>query len=288
VALAKLVIQKRKTQIKRICELLRVSRSNQYQHPSQRPKRYTMKSDPEVLMSILKITKQRATYGYKRSTAAINRTRRTEGLMTWGKSRILRVMQINRLILPKSGTRKERPHLGQVITLHSNVRWCSDIFEIKCWDGFKVWVAFVLDCCDREAISFVAQSRPINHFDIIKLADLAVTHRFGDLIQKLPTSTQWLSDNGGQYTADETREYLKDWGFEPKNTPAYSPESNGMAEAFVKLFKRDYVYTNELWTAESVLRRLSEWFLDYNCNHPHSGLQMRSPLEYREANTVSV
>jgi integrase len=27
-------------------------------------------------------------------------------------------------------------------------------------------------------------------------------------------------------------------------TPAYSPESNGMAECFVKGFKRDYVYVN--------------------------------------------
>jgi putative transposase len=51
----------------------------------------------------------------------------------------------------------------------------------------------------------------------------------------------------------------------------------------VKIFKRDYVYVNELWTAESVLRRLPEWFADYNRNHPHSGLKMKSPLEYREA-----
>lgn len=77
------------------------------------------------------------------------------------------------------------------------------------------------------------------------------------------------------------------WGFDIRTTPAYSPESNGMAEAFVKLFKRDYVYVNELWTAESVLRRLPEWFADYNRNYPHSGLKIKSPLEYREAVTSS-
>jgi putative transposase len=236
----------------------------------------------------LKVTKERSTYGYKRTTALVNRERRAEGLKNWSRHRIFRVMKMNKLMLPKTGTRKERPHLGQVITINSNVRFCSDIFEIKAWDGTKVRVAFSLDCHDREILAFVGLTRPVNHFDVIELIDRTVTSRFGEFIQKLPRPIEFLSDNGPQYTAHETRDYLKEWGFEPKNTPAYSPESNGMAEAFVKLFKKDYVYSNELWTAESVLRRLPEWFDDYNKNHPHSGLQMRSPLEYRKATSVSV
>jgi transposase InsO family protein len=53
-----------------------------------------------------------------------------------------------------------------------------------------------------------------------------------------------------------------------------------MAESFVKTFKRDYVHMNELPDAMSVLERLPEWFEDYNENHPHKGLKMRSPREY--------
>jgi putative transposase len=34
---------------------------------------------------------------------------------------------------------------------------------------------------------------------------------------------------------------LIDISMEPCTTPVRSPESNGMAEAFVKTFKRDYV-----------------------------------------------
>lgn len=101
----------------------------------------------------------------------------------------------------------------------------------------------------------------------------------------MPHQIQWLSDRGPQYTAIETVSYGAEWGFDVRTMPAYSPESNGVAEAFVKILKRDYVYVNELWTAESVLRRLPEWIGDYNRNHPHSGLQMKSPLEYREALT---
>ena len=58
-------------------------------------------------------------------------------------------------------------------------------------------------------------------------------------------------------------------------------ESNGMAEAFVKTFKRDYVYLAELHNADEVLRALTAWFDDYNEHHPHRGLGMRSPRQYR-------
>ena len=278
------MIRRGKFKVARVCRVLSVSRSNQYENRKPRPARYRRKDDPVVLRSILEVTKDRGTYGYPRVTALINRDRRKSALQPWNEKRVLRVMQINKLTLQKSvSPPPKRPHLGQVITMKSNMRYCSDILEIRCWNSEKVFVAFSLDCCDREAMSYVAERRPLFHGDIIRLMDQTVTHRFGEFIEKLPYPIQWLSDQGPQYKAIETVAYGAAWGFDVRTTPAYSPESNGIAEAFVKLFKRDYVYVNELWTAESVLRRLPEWFADYNRNHPHSGLQMKSPLEYREA-----
>jgi len=42
-----------------------------------------------------------------------------------------------------------------------------------------------------------------------------------------------------------------------------------MAESFVKTFKRDYVYVNDVRDAQTVLAQLDGWFLDYNEVHPH-------------------
>jgi hypothetical protein len=42
-------------------------------------------------------------------------------------------------------------------------------------------------------------------------------------------------------------------------------------ESFVKTFKRDYVYLNELHTAASVMQQLAGWFEDDNQVHPHKG-----------------
>jgi transposase InsO family protein len=50
----------------------------------------------------------------------------------------------------------------------------------------------------------------------------------------------------------------------PCFTPVRSPHSNGMAESFVKTFKRDYVYVHDRPDARTVLAQLDQWFNDHN------------------------
>ncbi|MBW7934758.1 MAG: hypothetical protein H3C62_14355, partial [Gemmatimonadaceae bacterium] len=44
----------------------------------------------------------------------------------------------------------------------SDVGWCSDSFEIDCDNSERVRIAFALDCCDREAMSWVATTGGID------------------------------------------------------------------------------------------------------------------------------
>jgi transposase InsO family protein len=75
----------------------------------------------------------------------------------------------------------------------------------------------------------------------------------------MPHIIQWLSDYGPAYTAYETQSFARLMGLEPRTTPYYSPESNGMAESFVKTFKRDYVALHNLETAGRVMELLPSW-----------------------------
>jgi len=111
--------------------------------------------------------------------------------------------------------------------------------------------------------------------------DRTLWARFGEATLTAPHAIQWLSDNGPQYTATATVLYAHELGLVPITTPAYSPESNGLAEAFVGTFKRDYLGDAELRDAETVLAQLGRWFDDYNSQAPHSALGMRSRRDYR-------
>ena len=145
-----------------------------------------------------------------------------------------------------------------------------------------VSVAVALDCHDREVLGYVTSLRTFKGADIRTLMDRCLWARFGGQSLKTPHPIQWLSDNGPQYTATATVLYARELGFEPITTPAYSPQSNGMSEAFVKTFKRDYVSGADLRDAESVLTQLGKWIEDYNAVAPHSALGMRSPVAYRK------
>ena len=58
---------------------------------------------------------------------------------------------------------------------------------------------------------------------------------------------------------------------------------------FVATLKRDYVQVTPLPNAETVLGLIGNWIEDYNNNHPHSGLKMRSPPRvHRSSNRNSL
>jgi transposase InsO family protein len=237
---------------------------------------YLKVDDGPLTRRIEIIIKQRPSYGYRRVTAILNREPNHDRV---NHKRVYRVMKANDLLLGRSPYRVTQTHEGTIITLKSNLRWCSDALEFRCWNGDKVYMAFSLDCCDREAISYVAKSTPITGTDIRDLMAQSVEKRFSAM--KTPCPVQWLSDNGPPFAAHETRAFGKACGFTVCNTPSYSPESNGMAEAFVKTLKRDYVYLADLPDAETALQRVGGWFADYNEHHPHKGLKMLSPRQFR-------
>jgi putative transposase len=235
-----------------------------------------------VLEDIRTITRRKDSYGYRRVTARVNRLFGKR----YNRKRIRRVMRMYGLqIPPRVHRRTGRAHTGRIATEQSNTRWCSDALEISCWNGEIVQVGFALDCCDREALAWVAAPRDLTGEDIRLLMSRSMEQRFVE--RKTEKPIQWLSDNGGIYTALETRIHAERLGLVPVTTPARSPQSNGMSEAFVNTMRRDYIESAELWSAAHVITQLLAWFEDYNENAPHSALGMKSPREYRAEKTLS-
>ncbi len=266
--------------MKRIAEALEVSRSwvtERKARPAKpRPPRYSKVEDEALLPLIRQIVDERLTYGYRRVCAVLNRRLEEAGHPRVNHKRVYRIMHQRGLLLARhTGKRPERPHEGKVITLRSNLRWSADAFEIACQSGETVRVAFALDCCDREALGYVASTGGISSGLVRDLMLECVERRFAAL--RVPHPLEWLTDNGSCFTAHETVSFAAELGLRACFTPVRSPESNGMAESFVKTFKRDYVFVHDRPDARTVLAQLPAWFEDYNENHPHRGLRMKSP-----------
>ena len=264
-----------------VAEAMNVSRSSQYEKRPAERCNYRMPDDEEYRVLIRQAIDMRPSYGYRRITTVVNRMLSRQGKKRpINHKRVYRLMKLNGYLLQKHTGRPSRSHEGTVIVAKSNQRWCSDAFEIRCDDGQRVRVAFSLDCCDREVLSYVATTAGISS-DMIKDMMLdAVINRFGSA-DTVPNPIEWLSDNGPAYISQETREFAKLLGLEVCTTPYRSPESSGMAESFVKTFKRDYVSVYGSPDPLTLMEQLPKWFDDYNENHPHGGLKMLSPREFR-------
>lgn len=268
--------------MKAIAETLGVARSNLAERMKQRTARRRGRppgSENELVAAIKAVIAEMPTYGYRRVHAILKRQAQAAGRKPPNHKRVYRVMKVHSLLLQRHSGSDERRHDGRIAVERSNLRWCSDGFEIPCDNGAKVRVAFALDCCDREAMSFVATTEGIKGEDVRDLIVAAVEHRFG-LVNRVPQTIEWLSDNGSCYIAGETKAFARAIGLEPRTTPIESPQSNGMAEAFVRTIKRDYVRVSACPDALAVIAALPGWFRHYNTVHPHRALRYRSPREF--------
>ncbi|HCO6059730.1 TPA: IS3 family transposase [Escherichia coli] len=236
--------------------------------------------DTDVLLRIHHVIGELPTYGYRRVWALLRRQAELDGMPAINAKRVYRIMRQNALLLERKTAvpPSKRAHTGRVAVKESNQRWCSDGFEFCCDNGERLRVTFALDCCDREALHWAVTTGGFNSETVQDVMPGAVERRFGN---ELPASpVEWLTDNGSCYRANETRQFARMLGLEPKNTAVRSPESNGIAESFVKTIKRDYISIMPKPDGLTAAKNLAEAFEHYNEWHPHSALGYRSPREY--------
>jgi putative transposase len=270
-----------------VCKVLGVARSNIIERAKRTAdwsdgRKGRHRADDEALVAEIRAeVTELPTYGYRRACEFVRRRRRAHHRPPVNHKRVYRVMRTYGLLLTRSPRRgADRRHDGKIAVEQSDTRWCSDALEIRADNGERVRMAFSLDCCDREVMSWVAVANGGIDGNLVRDMMLeAVESRFGML--EAPAPIQWLSDNGSPYIAGDTRRFARALGLVPVTTPIESPQSNGMAEAFVNTFKRDYVSVNPTPDAQTILGSLPHWIEHYNEHHPHSSLRMRSPRMFR-------
>jgi len=176
--------------MKTVAEVIGVSRSNLADCLQERCKKRIGRPplpDDELVSKIKAVVAELPTYGYRRVHAVLKRQALAAGLKPPNHKRVYRVMKVRGLLLDRHVGGDERRHDGRIAVDERNRRWCSDGFEIGCDNGERVRVAFALDCCDREAMSFLATTGGITGEDVRDLMVAAVEYRFGQ-VNRLPVT----------------------------------------------------------------------------------------------------
>jgi putative transposase len=104
-------------------------------------------------------------------------------------------------------------------------------------------------------LGHVATTEGINGEDVQDLMITAFEYRICR-VSRLPQTIDWLSDNGSGCIAHATKGLAREMGLEPRSKPVQSPQSTGMAEAFERTIRRDYVRVSLIPDARTMMESL--------------------------------
>ena len=267
-----------KTSINQVIRTLELSKGTLYYSKRTYVRRHAFrrKIRSEWLAAVKTICDDKPTYGIPRVRTLL---RRDYGY-DLSYYMVYRIMRDEGLLIQRTfpQQRTKREHTGHIAVEQPNIRWASDITGIVPWDRDKGRFTYILDCCDRNIIAW-RFNRHIQGCDIEQMLQEALYKRFGG---ELPDGhgVEFLHDNGPEYIEKQLQKTMEKWNVTDCRTPTYSPQSNGMCEAFNGTFKRDYVYNNCLDDFETVKEQIGKWVEEYNTFAPHSALKMMTPQEY--------
>ena len=267
--------------IGKACEILRVSRSEYYDH-SNRPKS-NAQIGREALEGFVveKFEPRKGRYGYRR----INRELRRDGIVA-SEKRVLAVMR--RLGLQAKGTarkhRRAKPvergdpranPINRVFDVGARNRpWAGDITYIDTDEGW-LHLAAVTDAWHRKAVGWPMSGR-ITEKPAIDALEQAV----GGEDPPDDFSLAFHDDQGSQYASRAFQRCLESHGIAQSMSRPGNPWDNAVAESFFKTLRRELMNDRRYKTRDEARQEVFKHIeLYYNRQRLHSKNGYMAPCD---------
>ncbi|WP_369244481.1 IS3 family transposase [Streptomyces sp. R41] len=271
--------------VKRACELLKVSRAAFYARRSGRPGSQAVR-DAELTEKITEVHEtSRGTYGAPRIHAVLQR--QGEGC---GRRRIARLMRSAGL----QGRHRRRRQLTTIPDPRAaarpdlvvrdfapaqdglDTRWCGDITYVATDEGW-LYLATVIDIASRRVVGWSTA-------DHLRTELVADALRSACRLRRPARPVIFHSDRGCQYTSQQFAALARELGVRLSVGRTGQCWDNALAESFFATIKRELLDTSS-WRSRAAARTAIFDFIEgwYNLHRLHSSLGYRSPAEYETA-----
>lgn len=280
-------------EVKRLCELVEVTRSSFYAWKAGAPARAERAAaDAELEARIRELHAADNTVGAPRVTAELNdgappearvnhkrvaRVMRAAGIAGYVKKRRVRTT------IPDQADQKVPDLLGRDFTAPvPNQRYVGDITYLPLADGQNLYLATVIDCYSRRLAGWAIADHM--RTSLVEDALNAAAAARGSLAGAI-----FHSDHGSVYTSKDYAKLCADLGVTQSMGAVGSSADNALAESFNATLKREVLQDERAWPDELTCRRqVFKWLTRYNTKRRHSWCRYQSPVAYETGSTATL
>lgn len=108
-----------------------------------------------------------------------------------------------------------------------------------------------------------------------------VIQHFGGVEREVARGLVVHHDHGTQYTSIDFSRQLKYWGIAPSFAIVGEPQTNGVAERFIRTLKEQAIYGKVFYTADEVREAVKRFVAQYNQHWRLGKLGYKSPAQAR-------
>jgi putative transposase len=181
-----------------------------------------------------------------------------------GHRRVLRLMRENNLLSPYRGRRGHPTlHQGEIITQAPNVMWGTDGARVFTMEDGWGWLFVAVEHWNAECMGWHVCKQG-TRFAALEPISQALMASVGTVAADAGRGLALRMDHGTQYLSDHLQNQLKHWGITPSFAFIEQPQTNGVAERFIRTLKEQAIYGRVFQNLQEVREAVRSFVDNYN------------------------
>jgi len=278
--------------VERACQAARIPRSSFYarrqraKHPGPVHRRGPKPTvSDEVLLELIVADLEASPFQGEGHRKVWARLKFGKGIRT-SRKRVLRLMREHNLLSPYRRPQGEpNKHDGTIGTDAPNVMWATDATKVFTLEEGYSWIFVTVEHWNAECMGAHVCKKG-DRMAALEPVSQGVAAQFGSVERGAARGLALRMDHGSQYTSDHFQKQIKAWGIAPSFAFLQEPETNGVAERFIRTLKEQAIYGRAFQNIEQVRQAVAEFVERYNRQWRIEKNGFRTPYEMRAAKTL--
>jgi transposase InsO family protein len=274
--------------LKRVCAALNVSRSTVYarqkvasvSRPAPARRGPKPKVSDEALLEAIRADLKASPFTGEGHRKVWARLKFGKGIRV-SRKRVLGLMRENQLLSPyRKPQGRSNDHDGTIGTQAPNVLWGTDGARVLTAEDGYGWIFVAVEHWNAECMG-VHVCKKGDRMAALEPVAQGVLAQFGSVERGAARGLALRMDHGTQYLSDHFQNQIKAWGIAPSFAFLREPETNGVAERFIRTLKEQAIYGRTFQNLEQVREAVAEFVDRYNRQWRVEKNGFRTPYELR-------